>query len=149
MVTEPILILIEDQITECYNSLWQDVGGLEGATELELQDFLGELAKLINVLEKNPEAAAVTLGNEMWETDLNNLKYHAVQIKKIIPMMAYVTQKLGEIDEPLLEHLRGMDEIEFKKMRREEEETCGCDNVPCTCSGNGNPENFPHVGGII
>ena len=149
MVNEPILEMIEDQITECYNVLWQDTGGLEQATEMELEDFLKELAKLIDTLEKHPEAAAVVLGNEMWETDLNNLKYHAVEIKKILPLMAYVRQKLGEIDEPLLMHLRGMDEIEFGQILKDDELCEGCMNDPCTCKGNGNADSFPHVGGIV
>ena len=150
MTSEPILQMIEDQIADCYNCLWQDIGGLEEASETDLQDFLGELARLITTLEKNPEASALVLGNEMWETDINNLKYHAIQIRKVIPMMAFVHHKLGEIDEPLLEHLRGMDEIEFRKIKLENEEMCGvCMNDPCTCGGNGDPTNFPHVGGII
>lgn len=149
MTNEPVLQMIEDQISDCYNVLWQDIGGLEEATESDLESFLGDLAKLITTLEKNPEAAALVLGNEMWETDLSNLKYHAIQIRKVIPMMSFVHQKLGEIDEPLLEHLRGMDEIEFRKIKQEEE-MCGlCMNTTCTCKGNGNSENFPHVGGII
>ena len=150
MTTEPILQMIEDQISDCYNNLWQDIGGLEEATESDLESFLEDLARLITTLEKNPEAAALVLGNEMWETDLGNLKYHAIQIRKIIPMMSFVHHKLGEIDEPLLEHLRGMDEIEFRKIKQENEEMCGvCMNQPCSCNGEGSSESFHHVGGII
>ena len=136
--------LILEQVEDVYNTLWQDIGGLESATPFEIESFLKDLALLIKMIEENPETAAKLFGSEAWESDLKNLKYHAIEIKNLLPTLLFAEQKLGEIDEPLSEHLRSMSEIE----REIDEEECGvCKSDPCRCGGNG--RGFRHVGGII
>jgi len=146
------IVRIQDQIAQCHQMIWQDMGGLDQADAYELETFLGDLAQLIQMIEKHPDAAAQLMGTEAWERDLRDLKYYAVQIKKVLPLFTRAKEILENIDDPLEEHLRNLDDIQDDDDWLLKDDNCGvCNSSPCSCGGNGGgtSEYFHRVGGII
>ena len=139
---------IQEQIAQCHQVLWQDIGGLDQADGYELESFLVDLAQLVSMIEQNPKAAAHLMGTEAWEKDLKDLKYYAVQIKRVLPLFTRAKEILESIDDPLEEHLRNLDEIQVEE---DDDMFCGvCKHYPCQCGDNGGTSEYFHrVGGII
>lgn len=103
-------------------------------TSTELTELCATSAELITLFEKNEKELGEMFGpDSSLKIQIDRLKFCAVTIKRVLPMLSKVEEEIGHINDDvpdIMEELEAAVEVDMGGNGR----LCGrCYNSPCTC----------------